>query len=135
MESTIICTSATVLAIVDFITSPKDVLNGYSLRGVTAKKFELARDIELVAKPVRLTEQATWIGRLDSVTMAFSVLHRQDLPRLIFGLGIGSISSDFGTGGQYRYLSNELGGTMTKVTQTRWETGLPGTVLGPRLGA
>ena len=113
----------------DFITSPKDVLDGYSLRGVTAKNFELARDSQLVANPVRLTEQATWIGRLDSVTMAFSILNRQDLPHLIFGLGIGSISSDFGTGGQYRYLSNELGATMTTVTQTLWETGLSGTFL------
>jgi len=115
----------------EFITSKEQVLDNYSVRGVNAKKLHLSdKQNPLVAKPVRLTEQAKWIGRLDGVKMPFDVLLAQDASRFLLGLGIGSVSSDFGEGGRYRYLNRELAATGTTITQLMWETGLLGALLG-----
>ena len=125
--------SAGVPGYVQFMTSKEQVLDNYSVRGVKAKKLHLNEQNKLVAKPVRLTEQAKWIGRFDGVRMPFDVLLEQDLSRFLLGLGIGSVSSDFGSGGRYRYLNHELDATGTTITQLLWETGLLGGILGVAL--
>jgi hypothetical protein len=114
----------------DFISDPAHVVDGYSLRGVEAKADVLARENpDLVARPFKLTEQNSWIGRVDSLKMPIKVLANSGGIRFFFGLGIGSISSRFGDGGQYTYLADQLNATNTSMTQLMWETGLLGSLL------
>ena len=116
--------------IMDFM-SDKERLDGYAFKGLEADRFALSRgNDKMVAEPYRLIDQNTWIGKFDSLKMPFDVLPTRDGTRLAFGLGIGSVSSNFGSGGQYTYLKDELGATMTTTTQLIWETGLLGAFLG-----
>lgn len=123
--------SAAVPGYLEFMTSKDQVIDNYSVRGVKAKKIHLGDERnKTIAKEVRLTEQASWIGRFDAIQMPLDVLGGNDKVRLLLGLGIGSVSSDFGSGGRYRYLSHELDATSTTITQLLWETGLLGAFLG-----
>lgn len=113
--------------LVDFMTDRQQVLDGYTFRGVEAKSNALRTDHpELVARQTRLTEQQTWIGRFDSVVAAGTVLsHSGGIPMLV-GLGIGNVSSRFGEGGSFVYLTEELNATQSTISQVMWETGLLG---------
>lgn len=114
----------------DFISDPAHVVDGYSLRGIEAKADVLAHENpNLVARPFKLTEQNSWIGRVDSLKMPFKVLANSGGIRFFFGLGIGSVSSRFGDGGQYTYLADQLNATNTSMTQLMWETGFIGFLL------
>ena len=113
----------------EFMSDKKAVFDNYMLRGVKAKPFAIApEDRGIVGKPV-LTDKATWIGRFDAVGMPFTVLGTRDGTRLLLGLGIGNVSSNFGDGGRYIDLKFKLGAMGSTLTQLLWETGLVGTFL------
>jgi hypothetical protein len=115
---------------VDFMSRGDVILDRYTYKGLSANASALSRgDEKIVGKPVRLTDRATWIGRFDSLSMAFDVLPARDVTRAIFGLGVGNVSSRFGSGGEYIHLRDELGATMTTLTQLIWEAGAAGALL------
>ena len=115
---------------VDFMSNPQSVLNRYSYKGLHANTASLARDNDVVGVPYKLVDQNTWIGRFDSLVMPFQVLPARDGTQLMLGLGIGNVSSTFGSGGKYVYLKDQLGANMTTITQLIWETGVLGALLG-----
>jgi hypothetical protein len=115
---------------VDFMSHPQSVLDRYSYKGMQANTSSLERENDVVGIPYKLVDQNTWIGRFDSLAMPFQVLPARDGTQLMLGLGIGNVSSTFGSGGRYVYLKDQLGASMTTISQLIWETGVLGALLG-----
>lgn len=113
------------------LTDSHRVLDSYNMTGVETAPLEIAREetSTLVGFPKRLREEEKNVGRIDSVRLPFEALYPDETLRLFIGLGTGNVGSTFGSGGDYRFLYNELGATSTTIAMLIWETGLVGTVF------
>lgn len=69
------------------------------------------------------------VGRFDSVYLPLAALFPHEISHVFLGLGIGNVSSDFGSGGQYLRVNNELGASQTTISLLLWETGVLGTAF------
>ena len=68
-------------------------------------------------------------GRIDSMLMPFQALWPNEPLTLLFGVGIGNMTSNFGQGGDYFYLTKSMSGASTTISHLLWETGLFGCIL------
>ena len=111
---------------IDIVTSnPANV--GFTGAQVDASAFRFARKRDqVVGLAPRLFEGESWVGRFDSLKMPFQAFFPDEMIHLLFGVGVGNVTSNFGDGGAYRFVGN-LGGTKTTVTQLLWECGVLGT--------
>ena len=69
------------------------------------------------------------IGRADGMIMPFKLLLHHAPMHLALGLGIGNISTDFGSGGDYWEYHDNLEATGTTISHLLWETGICGLLL------
>lgn len=119
-----------VVALVSFVTI-YDVLVaprwGYGLMDFFSMEGRAER---YLYKGVDLGDNSQTIGRIDSYVLAVRVLSDDPL-NLLFGLGIGNVSSPFlqSLEGEYYGEYAQYGPGITALTQIIWETGLIGAIL------
>jgi hypothetical protein len=114
------------------MTDSSAILDGYNLTGVRVKPFRVNREgrYAIVGRTSALESgEERLVGRFDSVRLPINALLPEEQLRLLVGLGIGNVGSDFGSGGDYLNVRNELGGTSTTLAMLLWETGVLGTLL------
>lgn len=112
---------------VDLVASKDRALDRYLLKGMDALPFRAISEQEgLVAPPVRFKTDDRRVGRFDSIRMPFSSLLPSEGMKLALGLGIGNTFSTFGDGARFLFVRDDLGGSMTTITQLIWETGVFG---------
>jgi hypothetical protein len=114
------------------MTDSSVILDSYNLTGVRAKPFKVIREgrYDIVGHTSALESgEERLVGRFDSIRLPVIALLPEEQLRLLVGLGIGNVSTTFGSGGDYLNVKNELGGTSTTLAMLIWETGMLGTLL------
>ncbi len=107
----------------------------YHYTDVETPKLELPRKTrtDLIARsneyePVGEEEEGR-LGRIDSIRMPFEALLPDEPLYFALGLGIGNVTSDFGSGGAYKDLHLAFSVTQTTINHLIWETGITGCLL------
>jgi len=81
------------------------------------------------ARTERLAIGSKAVARFDSLALPFESFFPNYSFHLLVGLGMGNVTSTFGSGANYLYIKEELGGAATTLTQLMWECGVFGAMF------
>lgn len=114
------------------MSDSETALPGYTFKGIEVLPISIPikERKELVAKETpRLSIEGPQLGRFDSISMPFQALWPDELSYLALGLGIGNVTTNFGSGADYFILEEYLHASHVTVSNMLWEVGVIGTLL------